>query len=297
MPTYKRILLIKNPTAGVNWSKALSTRVMRELTDWCPAIEVRTTDSKGHGTELARAAAAEGVDLVIAAGGDGTLNEVLNGAAGTGTAVAFLPSGTGNSMAYSLGMPLHPLEAVASLRQGEVRPAYLGEADGRTFGLMLGVGFDALAVRRVPYSLKRILGRASYLFAGSAALIEYDYPAIPVTAGGRTYEGSTVVIAKTPYYASRFKIAPEVSFEDPFFQVLIFTGRNLFKYIGYVGAVAMNRHLRRRDVVSIQTDEVAVGSVPGLLAHMDGDVLPSVPATVRISQKKVRILFPSLPVS
>ena len=292
MPTFKRCRLIRNPTAGVNWSHALRQRVLDRLMDWIPSIEITTTQSRGHATQLAREAAASGCDLVIAAGGDGTLNEVINGITGSGTAVAFLPSGTGNSIAYSLGLPLHPLADVTALRRGQVREAYLGLADGRYFALMVGIGFDAYAVKKVRYGIKRILGRASYIVSGSGALLGYRYPIFTVKIGKKSYTGSTVVIAKSQYYASRFRMAPDVSLEKPEFQVFIFTGRGALTYLKYVGAVVMNRHMRLSDVISIKANEIQVSPQTGLLAHMDGDVLPNIPAEIRIADERIRILFP-----
>jgi diacylglycerol kinase (ATP) len=242
--------------------------------------------------ELARGAARSGSDLVIAAGGDGTLNEVLNGVFGTETPVAFLPVGTGNSIAYSMDLPLHPVDAVRALKGGEVRDAYLGLAGGRYFGLMVGVGFDAIAVREVPYPLKRAFGRLSYVLAGSVALLRYGYPSFSVTADGKTFSCTTVIIAKSQYYASRFKIAPDTSLEHPDFQLCLFTGRGPFNYLKYVGAVALNRHTKLSDVISVKAKMVRVEPEPGLLAHMDGDVMPEVPEEVRIADRPVKILFP-----
>ena len=292
MPAFRKALLIRNPTAGVNWSQALSQRVLRELKDWIPTLEIQTTEFHGHGIQLAKEAAFQGYDLVIAAGGDGTLNEVVNGCVGTGTAVGFLPGGTGNSMAYSLGLPHHPLEVIRAFRGGEVGPAYLGEADGRYFVLMVGIGFDAVAVRSVPYRLKRLLGRFSYIVAGSSALIRYSYPLFNIIADGQSYQGSTVIISKSQYYASRFQIAPDVSLEEPTFQVCIFTGRGPLNYLKYVGAVVMNRHLGLRDVISVKARSIQIQPVPGLLAHMDGDVLSTLPEEIRVADQQIRMLFP-----
>lgn len=292
MSLFKRTLLIKNPTSGARWAHGLSDQVFRDLKDWIPSLEIATTEHRGHGIELAREAARSGCDLVIAAGGDGTLNEVLNGVFGTDTPVGFLPVGTGNSIAYSLGLPLQPIEAVEALRSGEVRDAYLGQAGGRYFGLMVGIGFDAVAVREVPYPLKRAFGRLSYVLAGSVSLVRYRYPSFTVTADGKTYTCTTAVIAKSQYYASRFKIAPETSLEHPDFQLCLFTGKGPFNYLKYAASVLLNRHTRLSDVISVKAAAVKISPEPGLLAHMDGDVMPEVPMEVRIADRPVKILFP-----
>jgi diacylglycerol kinase (ATP) len=293
MASFKRSLLIKNPTSGARWAFGLSSDAVRDLKEWIPGLEIATTEYRGHGTQMAREAAGSGYDLVIAAGGDGTLNEVLNGVYGTQTPVGFLPVGTGNSIAYSMGLPLHLAGAVGALKKGEVREAHLGVAGGRYFGLMVGIGFDAVAVREVPYSLKRAFGRLSYVLAGSVALLRYRYPTFSVTADGKTYDCTTLVVAKSQYYASRFKIAPETSLEIPDFQLCLFTGRGPVNYLKYAGAVVLNRHTRLSDVISVKARHIEVKPAPDLLAHMDGDVMPEVPTDIRIADRPVRILFPS----
>jgi diacylglycerol kinase (ATP) len=293
MTSFRHSLLIKNPTSGARWAFGLSSDTVRDLREWIPSLDIAATEYRGHGTEMAREAAKSGYDLVIAAGGDGTLNEVLNGVFGTETPVAYIPVGTGNSIAYSLGLPIHAAGAVAALKKGEVRDAYLGLAGGRYFGLMVGIGFDAVAVREVPYPLKRAFGRLSYVLAGSVALLRYRYPTFRVTADGKTYDCTTVIVAKSQYYASRFKIAPETSLEIPDFQLCLFSGSGPLNYLKYAGAVVLNRHTKLPDVRSLKARRVEIKPEMGLLAQMDGDVMPEVPTEIRIAERPVKILFPA----
>ena len=178
------------------------------------------------------------------------------------------------------------------MKQGEVRDAFLGVADGRYFGLMVGVGFDAFAVQKVPYGLKRILGRGSYLISGSASLIQYRYPSFEVIADGKSINATTVIIAKSPYYASRFRIAPEASLEEPQFQLIGFTGQGPLNYLKYTGALVWNRHLKLPDVIYLKARHVKIKPAEGVLSQMDGDLLSRVPGDIRIAKEVVRLLLP-----
>jgi diacylglycerol kinase family enzyme len=100
-------------------------------------VDLAETTGRGHGSELARAAAADGVDVVVALGGDGTVNEVVNGLlhAGPGPAVpslAVVPGGSTNVFSRALGRSRDPRTAAAeildSVRAGRTRRISLGTA-------------------------------------------------------------------------------------------------------------------------------------------------------------------------
>lgn len=118
-----RAVLIVNPTATSTTpagrdllANALKSRL--ELT-------VEHTHHRGHGTELAQQAVADGVDLVVVHGGDGTVSGVVNGllghpgstTAGPVPAVAVVPGGSANVLARSLGIAKDPVAATNQLIQ------------------------------------------------------------------------------------------------------------------------------------------------------------------------------------
>ncbi len=118
-----RAVLIVNPTATSTTpagrdllANALKSRL--ELT-------VEHTSHRGHGTELAQQAVADGVDLVVVHGGDGTVSGVVNGLlgrpgstpAGPVPAVAVVPGGSANVLARSLGIAKDPVAATNQLIQ------------------------------------------------------------------------------------------------------------------------------------------------------------------------------------
>ena len=118
-----RAVLIVNPTATSTTpagrdllAHALKSRLK---------LAVEHTNHRGHGMELAEAAAADGVDLVVVHGGDGTVSGVVNGLLGrpgsrpTGhvPAIAVVPGGSANVLARSLGISPDPVAATNQLIQ------------------------------------------------------------------------------------------------------------------------------------------------------------------------------------
>src|SRR5450756_279188 len=118
-----RALLIVNP-ASRSGARALrkAEAAFRELGVHC---DTRTTDSPGHGADLARELAS-GYDAVFTLGGDGTAIEVIGALANGGPPVGVLPGGTGNIVARALGTPLNSGRAVKALLGGDEARIDLG---------------------------------------------------------------------------------------------------------------------------------------------------------------------------
>jgi len=291
MPSFKKVLLIQNPASGVGWGRPISRRVLVSLKNWIPLTSRFLTKGPGDATSLAKEAEKNGYDLVMVSGGDGTVNEVINGMIGTTSTLAILPSGTGNSLAREVGLPINPISALKVLRGGSVHDIFLGQANGRYFGLMVGIGFDAEAVHRVSFKFKRVFGRLSYVLSGIRSLFGYSFPYFKVNIDGQAFEATTAIICKSRYYASHFQLAPKASLQDPSFQVCLFTGRGFWRYVNFCLSVMENRHTRLKDVVMMMAKEVSVEPVQGLKAQMDGDPLPQVPTSIKIAKEQIKMLF------
>lgn len=160
-----RAVLIVNPTATSTTpagrdllAHALKSRLH---------LTVEHTHHRGHGTELAEKAVADGVDLVVVHGGDGTVSGVVNGLLGRPgsasgpadpvPAVAVVPGGSANVLARSLGISRDPVAATNQLIQ--LIDDYRRHRSWRRIGLIdcgerwavfnTGMGVDAEVVAAV----------------------------------------------------------------------------------------------------------------------------------------------------
>ena len=131
---------------------------------WGEPMWLETTPAdpgSGQATEAARA----GVDLVMAAGGDGTVTACAAGLAGQAVPLAILPAGTGNLLAFNLGIPLDLAQALEVALTGVDRKIDLGNANGRPFVAMAGLGVDAKMLRSTSEAAKKRFGYAAYVAA------------------------------------------------------------------------------------------------------------------------------------
>jgi diacylglycerol kinase family enzyme len=172
-----RGLLIVNPKAtstNERARRAIAATLRHEID-----LEVETTTSRGHATELARSAAADGVDVVVVLGGDGTINEVVNGLLGPEPPsadelplLALLPGGHANVLAGALGLERDPQkaahEAVRLLSAGSIRTIGLGTAGSRWFTFNAGLGIDAEVVATVEDLRHRGLAASSATYVAGA---------------------------------------------------------------------------------------------------------------------------------
>jgi len=140
--------------------------------------------------------------LVVAAGGDGTVGAVADAVAHTGAILGILPLGTSNDVARSLDIPRDLARAVRLLAVGSASTVDLGQfvaADGtpRHFihaaALGLNVAFARVAMRA---SLRKRLGRLTYMVAASALLLDEEWHPLPPSV-------QSLMRARTRYTGAR----------------------------------------------------------------------------------------------
>jgi YegS/Rv2252/BmrU family lipid kinase len=286
----KKPTLILNPVAGPVWRRSKARRLIEHLKTLFPDLTVHVTGRAGDGERLAKRLVSESHDLILAAGGDGTYHEVINGMRDSSVPLGILPMGTGNSLVRELGLPTHPLKAATAIRHGVVRPIYLGQCDQRLFILMLGAGFDADIVRRVPPGKKR-LGMLAYLLAGITGLFRYDYSTITFRVDGKEFKGTSGIIAKARCYGGPFAIVPQVRLDRPELILCLFKGRGPIAYMKYTLGVITGLHTRMADVEFHGGTTIEVESPVPLQA--DGEAIGIGPARLTIVPRTLNLVFPA----
>jgi diacylglycerol kinase (ATP) len=286
----KKPTLIMNPVAGPVWRRWKARRLIRHLESLFPHLTVHRTDRAGDGELLARKLSSGSHDLILAAGGDGTYHEVINGMRESAVPLGILPMGTGNSLVRELGLPTNPLRAATAIRHGVVRPIYLGQCNDRLFILMVGAGFDAEIVRRVPPGRKR-LGMLAYMIAGIKELFRYGYPTIAFRVDGKELNGTSGIVAKARCYGGPFAIVPHVRLDHPELILCLFKGRGPVTYMKYTLGVISGLHRRMWDVEFHTGTTIDIDSPAPLQA--DGEAVGIGPTRLTLFPKTLNLVFPS----
>jgi YegS/Rv2252/BmrU family lipid kinase len=290
-----RICLIINPKAGQSRPEAPLPVIRAALEAWATSLEVRETEARGDAERWAGEITPEKYDLVIAAGGDGTINEVLNGLTAD-VPLGILPLGTANVLSRDLKIPIDDLEAACEiLRTGEARPMDLGWCNGRRFGLVAGIGFDAQAVKEVPPDIKNLIGAPAYVLSGLRALVQMQRPLLyRLTLGKRKVRsrGMMLVVANAASYAGTLQLAPDASLDDGLLDLCLFREKNKLAFLWQWVLVLLRRQRSHPNFVYHPITEVHVRCDPPAAVQLDGDYFCTTPVGIRVLPGVVKVMQP-----
>ena len=278
------MLIIFNPVAGRRRAASL-WRVLDLLVVNGVKVEVAETQHAGHAVELARNAAFRGAPMVVAAGGDGTIAEVANGLRGGATALGIIPLGTANVLAREYGLSTHPRAIAHTLVYQRTRPLWPGIARfgdrEYVFVQMLGLGFDGAVVHGLNRLLKRVAGRAAYVWQAGWDSLTYKFPPIRLSLDGVAHEAASVVVSKGRLYGGPFLLAPNARPEAPGFQVVLFERPGTLPALMSGAALPLGLLPHCPGVRIIPAREVKFCTQNGAIpAQADGDPLPAMPDIV-----------------
>jgi diacylglycerol kinase (ATP) len=285
------VIVIYNPVAGPGRARRLWD-VLDILASNGVRVQLRETAYRGHATVLAAQAVAASPILVVAAGGDGTIAEVAAGMAGSQVPLGVIPLGTANVLAQELALPFAPRDVAAALVFGRTRCLWPGIATGpdgaRLFVQMVGVGLDAQVVHRLPYRMKRLLGRTAYVAQTLREMLRYQYRPIQLRIDGCLAEAASVVVSKGCLYAGHYMLAPDARPSEPGFSVALFGGTGPGAVLLYGAALTLNLLPRAPGMRFVRARRVEILGFGH--AQADGDPAGQAPLTVEDARAPLRMI-------
>jgi diacylglycerol kinase (ATP) len=256
-------------------------------------IEWKESRSAEHLSELAAEAARRGDARLLVAGGDGTVHFAASALRGSRTALGILPVGTGNDIAFAAGVPRDLDAALSVLGAGHVRELDLGEAAGRVFGCVLGVGMDSAALEWIARA--RFLRRGHLLYSLAALRTALDYRPEVATIewpGGR-WEGELVfaAVTNTRSYAGGMKICPLASVEDGELDLCVIPRLGALRTLASFGRVVSGRHVGMPGIVMARSRRFRISSARPQRVALDGELTElTTPIDVNVLPGALRVL-------
>jgi diacylglycerol kinase (ATP) len=258
------------------------------------------TQGPGTAGAIARSHIAEGAELILAAGGDGTINEIAEGVVFSEVPLGILPAGTANVLANEMGMG-SSLES-AALQVTECIPTRIsvgrllcmnGSERSRIFLLMAGIGLDAKIVYNLNLPLKARIGKLAY-YIGGFSLVGRHLDEFEVSVEGRRLTCSFALISKVRNYGGDLEIARNTSLLDDRFEVVLFEGRNSFRYLKYLVRVAAGKLAGVRGVSLIRSKAACMSGTADrrVYIQVDGEYAGHLPARVEMVPDALTLLMP-----
>jgi YegS/Rv2252/BmrU family lipid kinase len=238
-----RAAVIVNPAkfADVARFRAQVRAAMAER-GWGEPVWLATTPAD-PGEGQARTAVAGGADLVLACGGDGTVTACAAGLAGSGTPMAIVPAGTGNLLARNLGLPLDVRGALAVALAGVNRELDVGDANGRPFLVMAGLGLDARMLGSTSEPLKKRLGWVAYAVAGLRHLRDRPMRVTVRADGGPPHHrrASAVIAGNVGRLQGGVTLLPGAAPDDGLLDVVVLTATGWAGWLAVAARVLLRR--------------------------------------------------------
>jgi len=217
----QKIIFIINPHSGVDRVKALESVIAEYLDRDLFDPEIIRTEYAGHGTVLAKEAAARGVRYIVAVGGDGSVNDIGKALAGTDAAMGIIPLGSGNGLARSLHIPLDPAKAIALLNRSNITKIDVGYVNEVLFLSNVGVGFDMVVVKQFKNSKRR--GLLTYVAIILKRFFSYKTWEWEMDIDGQSMRKRAFMItaANAMQLGYNFKIAPLAALKDGLLDIVV----------------------------------------------------------------------------
>jgi YegS/Rv2252/BmrU family lipid kinase len=317
-PTPVRVIL--NPAAAGGAALGSVEAIGAALRSFDVRHDILLTRAPGHGTELARAAFADGTQIIAVAGGDGTLAEVVaayvdeRGQVVTGAGplpeLALLPIGGPGDFARTLGLQGSLAEAAARLKHGTARAIDLGIVEARVSpdastparraflsGASVGLLGEALARLDVWASAgtdarrygTRFLGTRGKLLLGAArAVVDQRTVLVRVTVDGTpVFDGAAVavVVANGRYVGGGLMIAPHADPGDGRLEVVVVGDLPAAKIARLVPKLLRGSHLTEEGVTIAAGKHVVVEPLrpwARVLVEADGAQVGTLPLEARL---------------
>ena len=287
------IHIILNPTAGRR-KRGLLDDVVARMRAAGADVTVELTQSAGHATELARAAARAGrADVVVAAGGDGTINEVARGLLGQGVPLGIVPLGTANVLAIEIGLPQRAEDIVSMLLCGPAELIGTGLVEGEIFLLMAGIGFDGEIVRGIDPKLKRLWGKGAFIWSGFKTWMSGPGRDISLVVDGREKHAAWAIVTNARHYAGPFVLARKAKITEPGLTLFLFKRKSRLAFAIYLAALGLGLVERLGMVEVVPARAIEFRAPEGLAVEIDGDDRGVLPQRIERGTQFLRMVVPA----
>lgn len=296
MTELMRLIAIINPISGAHRQhgelRDLFSRLRTagiQATQW-------VTRGPGDTRRWARQAADQG-DALLVVGGDGTVNQAADGLAGTPTPMLIWPTGTENLVAKYLGYRPDAGLILNTLQVYKPSMIDLGSANGRSFMVVVGVGFDAEVVHRLIRIRKGHITHLTYTDPLWRTFWGHRWPALDITAetpdGPLRWQGQGMAfVGNMSRYALDLGVVRDAVADDGLLDLCVMPCRGQLQLIGHSLRVLARRHVEHPSVLYRRVTRVRISSPGPVPVEIDGECAGHLPLDIQVRPAAIRVLVP-----
>jgi YegS/Rv2252/BmrU family lipid kinase len=301
--TYRTLpaLLIFNPVAGrPNESPLQLSTLLNQLQAWRIRPEVVMVEPALHLDEVARDAVRRGLRLIIVSGGDGTVSAAAKGLIRTSATLGIIPTGTRNNIARSLNIPTNELAgAVAMLRQGRHLRIDVGQIQcGQVTTSFLEVSTVGLAAALYAAAEEIRDGRLTRIGDFLSTLVAHPPSQIHLKLDHGRQNFATaahvVVVVNMPYTSLGLQLAPDISYDDDYLDLLVYSHLSKLDLIGHMVQLTTGPAMDPR-VAHFRVRNVTIETDPPMQVVADGEPLGESPVTIKTLRRALSVMVGAAP--
>lgn len=284
----QKIFLVINKHAGLKKGEDVEERILSYLEGRCRSVDYAFTCRRGHATELAEKASADGYDLVVAVGGDGTVNEVAQGLVGKNTVMGIIPIGSGNGLARELKIPMQMRRSAKKLIKGKNLKIDICRVNQQPFLCTSGVGFDA----QIAYLMSKASSRGfvKYIKLVIGESLAYKPLMVRMKIDRKIIEEPVFLItfANASQFGNNAFIAPGASMTDGLIDVVVVYPFSKFWLPVFAFALFTGLVSRLPFVHCYRAENIMLETIDAPFYHFDGEPGQlNLPAQIKTDSGKI----------
>jgi YegS/Rv2252/BmrU family lipid kinase len=287
------IQIIINPRSGSGIRRGMLNELKASIRSRGWACSEYVTTAPGDATRFA-ASLGDDVQSVVVWGGDGTVREVAAGLVGRPVPLLACPLGTENLLAKELRIPAQPQRLVDILAAARVVDCDLGSVNGRSFMLIMGIGFDGEVVRRLASVRRGHITHLSYFWPIWRTFWEHDFPRMRIEVEGREVfnDYGLAFVGNISRYAVGLRICRDAQFNDGLLDLVVFSCREQTALVLHAAWTLLRVHPLKGGVIYRRFKHCHIETDRPVPSQIDGDVGPNTPLDIRMETGKLRLLVP-----
>ena len=287
------IALLTNPSAGKGRGARSAAIAAPRLVEAGFAVRQLSGRDADEALDIARSCVADGVESLVVCGGDGMVHVAVQALAGTTTSLGIIPAGTGNDVARYFEIPRNDPQAAADIVVGsQVRTIDLARAGARHFVTVLASGFDSKVNERAN-ALRWPRGQWRYNLATLAELRVFEPLPYTLEMDGkvRRLEAMLVAVGNGPSYGGGLRITQGAEIDDGWLDVVIIKPISKPDLVRTYPKLYSGKHVHHPQYEHHRARSVTVAA-PGIVAYADGERIGSLPLTIDVVPRALRVLAP-----